>query len=290
MKITKRVFAVMLALTMIVLCFAGCSSNKEEKYADDKLIVAYTEDVSPFLEVGEDGKATGFMADLFAAIFDDVKGDLKSYTFEKVEKGYTLEEDGGFFNDENSSSKKEYSAGLMMGAVAKNQDTFNEDYSYTEPIITNRVVAVTSKDSIVKSYNDFSKANVVVVGDVATKAFDKHVQIKNAAKSVTSANSFKEAASSFGKETNTVVVIDEFTLYKDGKDAVKDYPVLEGELDTIEYVIACAKNSGWMWSLNEAIREAKSEDYGDGDTFTPLVEKYFGYNASSFTYETDGDK
>ena len=55
---------------------------------------------------------------------------------------------------------------------------------------------------------------------------------------------------------------------------------MENELDTIEYVIACAKYSGWKDSINEAIKELKDEEYGDGDTFTPLVEKYFGYNAS----------
>lgn len=293
MKFAKRIFATLLAVTVIATCFAGCSSKINDKYADDKLIIAYTDSVAPFLEVNENGDATGFMADLFAAIFDDVKGDLKSYTFEKVEEGYTLEEDGGFFNEEGSSNKKEYSAGLMMGAVAKNEGTFNEDYSYTEPIITNRVVAVVpnNKENVIKSYKDFAGASVYVVGDVAEKAFDNHAQIKNSAKSVTKVDSFETATKDFGKENNSVVIIDEFTFYKNGIDAVKDYyAVLDGELETIEYVIACAKNSGWMWSLNEAIREAKSADYGDGDTFTPLVEKYFGYNASSFTYETDGDK
>ena len=34
----------------------------------------------------------------------------------------------------------------------------------------------------------------------------------------------------------------------------------------------------------------KSESYGKGDEFTPLVEKYFGYNASSFDHQTDGDE
>lgn len=293
MKISKRIFAIILAVAVIATCFAGCSSNKTDKYTDTHLIVAYTESVEPFLSVDENGKGTGFVADLFEAIFDDVKGDLKTYSFEKVEEGYTLEESGGFFNSENSSNKKEYSAGLMMGAVVKDEGTFNEDYSYTEPIITNRVVAVVpnNKENVIKTYNDFANAKVYVVGDVASKAFDKHAQIKNSAKSVTKVDTFELATKDFGKENNSVVIIDEFTLYKDGIDAVKDYyVVLDGELETIEYVIACAKNSGWMWSLNEAIREMKSEDYGDGDTFTPLVEKYFGYDASSFTYTTDGDK
>ena len=65
--------------------------------------------------------------------------------------------------------------------------------------------------------------------------------------------------------------------------------VLDGEIDTIEYVIACAKYSGWYTTINEAVREIKSEDYGDGDEFTPIVKKYFKYNASKFDYKTEGD-
>ena len=42
-------------------------------------------------------------------------------------------------------------------------------------------------------------------------------------------------------------------------------------------------------TINEAIREIKSEDYGDGDEFTPIVKKYFKYNASKFDYKTEGD-
>jgi hypothetical protein len=67
-------------------------------------------------------------------------------------------------------------------------------------------------------------------------------------------------------------------------DKVDSYTVLDGELDTIEYVIACAKYSSWKDSINEAVRQLKDEKYGDGDEFTPLVEQYFGYNASSFNY------
>lgn len=283
MKITKRILAVIMAVLMVGACFAGCSSTTKEEYSSDIVIVGYTDEVAPFITM-EGDKATGFAPDLFAAIFDSVKGDLKGYKFEKVEKGYELESDGGFVD----STGKEYSAGLLIGAVQKNDGTFNKDYSYTQPIITNRVVAVAPKDGAVKDYASFAGAKVAVVGDVASAAFDKNATIKNAAKSVTSVADVNDAKAQLGKSFD-VLVVDEFSLYKDGANSAEGYTVLEGQLDTIEYVIACAKNSGWMWSLNEAIKEMKSEKYGNGDEFTPLVEKYFGYNASSFVYETEGD-
>lgn len=284
MKTAKKVFSIFISVMLIVLCFTGCSSQDDEKYSDTVAILGYTEIAEPFINEVNDGTAQGFCADLWAEIFDSVKGDLKSYRFEQVNEGYTLEEDGGFVD----STGKEYDACLLLGAVSKNTGTFNEDYSYSEPIITNRVIAITSKDSKIKTYADFAGAKVEVIGQTAQIAFEKNSNISGACSSVVISN---DASASLGKLENgeiDAVITDEFTFMPLGVS--EKYTILNGELDKIEYVIACAKNSGWKDSINEAIREAKSEKYGDGDTFTPIVEKYFGYNASSFNYTNDTDK
>lgn len=285
MRLAKRLISVVMAVAIIGACFAGCSSKTTEKYSKETAILGYFEEAEPFLYNVKDGKAEGFEADLWAAIFDSVKGDLKSYRFEQVEAGYTLEESGGFFD----GTDREFSACLLFGAISKNTGTFNEDYSYTVPIITNRVITVVPKDSAIKTYADFAGAKVATVSSVSATAFEENAVIKNACASVVAVNTVDEALAGLGTIYDAVVV-DEFTYCP--TDAMKNdaYTIIDGELDTYEYVIACAKNSGWMWSINEAIREMKSEAYGDGDDFTPLVEKYFGYNASSFEYTTDGDK
>ena len=284
MKLLKRLSAIVISAVLICAMFAGCSSNKGVVYSDTVLIIGYTEEVAPFIEsVDENGNAKGFIPELWEAIFDDVKGDLKTYRFEKVEEGYELENEGGF----TDADGKVYSAGLLMGAVSKNNGTFNEDYSFTEPIISDRVIAVTAQNSEVKTYADFASKNAVVVGETAKTAFEKQSAISSSCASVTEAASVEDALALIDSGTADVLVTDEF-LFNPLENAA-NYTVLEGELDTIEYVIACAKYSGWKDSINEAIRELKSEDYEDGDAFTPLVEKYFGYNASSFDYQGEGN-
>ncbi|MBR4241334.1 MAG: transporter substrate-binding domain-containing protein [Eubacterium sp.] len=274
----KRFIAILLSVVLICAAFSGCSSNKNEKYSAEKLIIGYNEARSPFLDIDKNSKASGFEAELFKAVFDNVKGDFKSYTFEKVEEGYALEDDGGFFDSKNN----EYSAALLMGGVSKNSATFNEDYSFTEPIITNRIIAVAPKNSERKTFSDFKNAKVVVLSENAKKAFEENSAISSQCKSVKEATDIEEALSQLDSGKAEILVCDELSFNPSAK--AKDYFVFENELDTIEYVIACAKYSGWKDSLNEAIKELKDESYGGGDEFTPLVEKYFGYNASSFEY------
>lgn len=283
MKFVKKLVAVLCAVAVIAMCFSGCSNQNAEKYGSNTAIIGYTSEASPFITNVKNGKASGFEADLWEAIFDSVKGDLKNYRFEKVNDGYTLEEDGGFYD----SSEREYSACLLFGKVAKDSGTFNKDYSYTEPIISNRVITIVPKGSNIKTYNDIDGAKVGVVGTVAKSALEKNTAIYNRCASV-EIITLDESTKTLGTKYDAVV-IDELTYCPTDSAKANTYDIIDGELDTIEYVIACAKNSGWKDSINEAIREMKSEKYGDGDEFTPLVEKYFGYNASSFNYQTDGD-
>ena len=280
----KRIFALVLCALLVFATFAGCSKKDKEKYSDEKLIIGYTEAADKILKISEGGKASGFEADLMKAIFDGIKGDFKSYTFEKVDEGYELEKDGGFFD----SKDKEYSAGLLMGVVTTNRGTFNEDYSFTDPIISDRVIAVAAKDSDRKGFAEFKNARVLTVGEVSAEALKKNSQIASVCKSVTPVQKIADALKQIDSGKADIVVTDEFTFMPTKK--ADSYKVFDGELDRIDYVIACAKYSGWKDTINEAIYELKSKDYGEGDEFTPIVKKAFGYNASSFDWKPSETK
>lgn len=280
MKKFKRVLALILSVMFVVLCFAGCSSAGEaEKITDETMLVAYTAETKPFLYKNENGKLDGFDVALFEAIFESVKGDYKDFEFVQVEDGYKIGEETAYTDDDGN----EYVANVMIGAVQTNQGSFNVDYSFTNSIISNNVVTLVNKDSKIADYADLSGVKAGVVGDTASAALDKNATVKNGFSQVKSYTDVSQALNDLASGAVDAVVIDDFTLNTaENKD---NFVALNGELDTINYVFACKKYDGIKETMNEAIYELKSVNYGDADEFTPIVEKYFGYNASQFDYQ-----
>lgn len=279
MKSIKKVLAVIISAIFVMLCFAGCSSSgAADEITEDTLIVAYTAENKPFIYTDENGVLTGFDVKLVEKIFDDVKNDYKNYKFVQVDEGYRLGEDAAYTDADGNS----YIAYVMVGGVKTNDGSFNKDHTFTKSIIDNRVIAVTANGSKIATYADLGGVNAGVVSDTATAALDKNATIKNGMKSVNAYDDTAKALADLKAGKIDVLVIDEFNFnVAEGKD---DFNVLDGELDTISYVYAFKK---WDWydeAFNEAIYELKSPDYNDADEFTPIVEEFFGYNASNFDF------
>lgn len=280
MKKFKRILALTLSVMFVVLCFAGCSSKGEaEEITDETMLVAYTAESEPFFYKDQDGKFKGFEVALFEKIFESIKGDYKNFEFVQVEEGYKIGEDVAYTDKDGN----EYIAYMMIGAVQTNQGSFNVDHSFTDSLISNNIITVVNKNSKIASYADLAGVKAGVVGDVASAALDKNSAIKNGLKEVKSYDDAAQALNDLASGALDAVVIDDFTLNAtENKD---NFVTINGELDTINYVFAFKKYDGLKESVNEAVYELKSEKYGDADDFTPLVEEYFGYNASEFNYQ-----
>lgn len=281
MKNMKKVLALVLSIMFVVLCFTGCSSSAEaEEITDKTLLIAYTNEVEPFIYTdAKTGKLTGFDVEVIKSIFKGIKNDYKNYEFVQVEEGYRLGEDPAYTDKDGNS----YVAYIQVGGLQKDQGTFNEDYTMSKSIIDNRVITVTAKGSSIGTYADLDGRNVGVVSNTAVTALDKHNAIKSSFKSLSQYTDAKKALADLDSGKLDAVVIDEFSFrVLDNKD---NYVELKGELDTVNYVYVFKK---WDWyeeAINQAIMELQSPEYNDADEFTPIVEKYFGYDASNFTYE-----
>lgn len=278
MKVFKKIFAIALCGILIASAFAGCSKSGEaDKITDKTMLIAYTDEVEPFLYKGKNGKLAGFDIDLFKKIYDNVKNDTKNYEFVKVDKDYKVGDDVAYTNKDGD----EFIAYTMIGAVQKNVGSVNEDFSFTNDIITNRIITVTKSGNNISDYNDLSGKKLAVVTDIAKAALDKNSTIKNNNKN-TLYPTIEDALSALDNGSVDAVITDEFNFSP--LENAEKYQVLNGELDKISYAFMFKKGDWVVENWNEAIYELKSPDYNDKDEFTPMVEKYFGYNASSFDY------
>ena len=278
MKVFKKIFAIALCGILIASAFAGCSKSGEaDKITDKTMLIAYTDEVEPFLYKDKNGKLAGFDIDLFKKIYDNVKNDTKNYEFVKVDKDYKVGDDVAYTNKDGD----EFIAYTMIGAVQKNVGSVNEDFSFTNDIITNRIITVTKSGNNISDYNDLSGKKLAVVTDIAKAALDKNSTIKNNNKN-TLYPTIEDALSALDNGSVDAVITDEFNFSP--LENAEKYQVLNGELDKISYAFMFKKGDWVVVNWNEAIYELKSPDYNDKDEFTPMVEKYFGYNASSFDY------
>lgn len=278
MKVFKKIFAIALCGILIASAFAGCSKSGEaDKITDKTMLIAYTDEVEPFLYKDKNGKLAGFDIDLFKKIYDNVKNDTKNYKFVKVDKDYKVGDDIAYTNKDGD----EFIAYTMIGAVQKNVGSVNEDFSFTNDIITNRIITVTKSGNNISDYNDLSGKKLAIVTDIAKAALDKNSTIKNNNKN-TLYPTIEDALSALDNGSVDAVITDEFNFSP--LENAEKYQVLNGELDKISYAFMFKKGDWVVENWNEAIYELKSPDYNDKDEFTPMVEKYFGYNASSFDY------
>lgn len=278
MKVFKKIFAIALCGILIASAFAGCSKSGEaDKITDKTMLIAYTDEVEPFLFKGKNGKLAGFDIDLFKKIYDNVKNDTKNYEFVKVDKDYKVGDDVAYTNKDGD----EFIAYTMIGAVQKNVGSVNEDFSFTNDIITNRIITVTKSGNNISDYNDLSGKKLAVVTDIAKAALDKNSTIKNNNNN-TLYPTIEDALSALDNGSVDAVITDEFNFSP--LENAEKYQILNGELDKISYAFMFKKGDWVVENWNEAIYELKSPDYNDKDEFTPMVEKYFGYNASSFDY------
>ena len=280
MKSFKKIFSLILSVMFIVLCFAGCSAAGEaEEISDKTMLIAYTQENAPFIYTdSESGELTGFDVELFEKIFNNIKNENENYKFIQVEEGYKIGEDAAYVDDEGN----EYIAYVMIGGVQKNTGSFNQDYTVTQNVIDNRIITVTAADSKIATYADLQGATAGIVTEQAKTAFDKNAAIKNGLKGLNEYADAKTALDALNNGTVDAVIIDEFSFnVLENKD---NYKVLDSELDTISYVYALSKGDWYVDSINEAIHELQSPEYNDADEFTPIVEKYFHYDASNFEY------
>ena len=283
MKAFKKVLSVLLCVLFIGALFAGCKSSSDaDEITEKTMVIVYTEEAAPFLYTGEDGKLTGFDAEIVANTFDSFKGDYKNYQFVQVEEGFRLGEDTAYTDADGNT----YTSDLMIGGMKKNVGTANEDYKWSADIIQNDYIVIVPADSQIKNYNDIDKAIAAVSSQAALDALNANYTIAGRLDAANLVDGIDAALAALAAGDAEIVVADSISF--NAADRSDAYTVLDGTLGSDTYGFAFAKTSWIDESFNEAVKEMLSADYGDGDTLTPIVEKYFGSStACIFSYGND---
>lgn len=287
MKSIKKILSVILCAAAVAVLFCGCSQSGKNaaEITDKTMIIAYTEENSPFLYKNENGEMAGFEAELIENVFDSIKGEYTDYAFVQVDKNHKLNEDICYTDE----SGKGYTAKILCGGMHKNEGTVNEDYCWSTNLIANNIITVVPAAGSFENYNSLAGLKAGAVSGSAMDALNRNAAVKNSLSAVTEYKTAAELLTALDNGVIDAAVIEDFDFYT--SDAKDKYKALSGVLDTEEYGFCFARNADYSYSFNEAVREMQSADYGNGDTLAPLVEKHFGYkDACVFDYKTDGDK
>lgn len=286
MKYIKKFAAVLLAAMLVSAVFAGCSNQnaQTDEITEDTMLIAYTEENAPFIYTDGNGALTGFDVEVIQNIFESFKGEYKDYKFVKVDEGYVLNETPCY----TDSNGNEYSAIIMCGGTQKDTGTVNKDVHWSQNIIENNIIAVVPSGSSVKSFADISGLKAGVVSSAAAAALDENAAVKNSLASVTVYNSEDEAFKALESKAADVIITDDFSFYN--CKGYEKYTVLPSVLGTVKYAFEFAPSKDFSEGFNEAVKEMISPDYGDGDTLTPIVEKYFGYGGACVFTVDDVEK
>ncbi|MBE6642418.1 MAG: transporter substrate-binding domain-containing protein [Ruminococcaceae bacterium] len=251
----KKLLVLLMALIMVVACFAGCSEEKKE---DEKpaIIVGYTL-YEPMNYEDENGKLVGFDTELAEMVFDGM-GYKASFKLINWDNRYTELDSGAIdciWNGFTANSKD-------SDGVARSEKV---DFSYN--YMENRQVIVVRTDSEIKTAADLNQkigiAEAGSAGETYAQSFEG-VVYKSALKQTDTLLDVKSKTADFA------VVDAQLAKSYVGKGDYAELKIVEELSSDVEfYAIGFKKNSELTAKVNEQLEKLAA----DG-TIATLAEKY----------------
>lgn len=157
MKKSIRFLALVMAIAMVALCFAGCGTDNKEKV----YVVATDTTFAPFEFTDSNNKFVGIDVELLEAIAADqgFKYELKSLGFNAAVTAL------------ETSQADAVIAGMSITDVRK------EKYNFSEPYYDSGVVmAIAADNDTIKSYEDLRGKKVAVKSGTEGKTFAESIK------------------------------------------------------------------------------------------------------------------
>ncbi len=257
MKMAKKILAVVLASMFVLAVFAGCSANKEENTASEKLVLATSADFPPYESIGENGEYVGIDIEVAQAIADklgkelvvenmDFDSIISSVASGKADMGMA----GLTVTDERKESvdfSSSYATGIQAVIVPEGSDIKTVDDLYADGASYKVGVQLSTTGDIYFS------------GDIADGLTSCTIEEYTSA---------QEAISSLATGKIDAVIIDNEPA-KSYVAANDGLVILDTKYAEEDYAIAFAKGS----ALTEEVNKALEELIADG-TVKQIVDKY----------------
>lgn len=284
----KKIFSILLAVSLAALAFAGCSGNQEsgagssgnegstdsgtnisadlslQKVKDKGQLVLGLDDSFPPMGFRDtDNTIVGYDIDLAKEVTKRMGVEL---VITPIDWDYKERE----LNDGNIDC-------IWNGMSV--DDERKEKMNLSEPYMENRQVVVTLSASGINDLAGLSGKSVLLqAGSTAVGALDSRKDVKDSVKEATEVPDNVQAMMELGQGTGDAVVMDEVVAryYISKSDNPDQFKILEEVLSDEVYAVGFRKNDQ---SLRDEVQKILGEMKADG-TLKTITEKWFGSDIS----------
>ena len=244
MRIMKRVLAIALVALMI-LAMSACSKPAEKK----SLIVGFDAEFPPFGFIAADGSYDGFDLAMAKEVCDRLGWEFKAVPID--------------WNSKDTELKSGNINCIWNGFTCTGRE---DEYTWSDPYVDNKIVLVVKKDSGIASLADLAGKTVMAqAASSAVDAINDNEAFKNSLKSVVELADYNLGFADLKQDAVDAIAADLGVATKQVKDSGDAYIILDEPLSSEQYAVGFLKGNT---ELRDTVNEQLLKLAEDGTMLT----------------------
>lgn len=254
-KTMKRIFAAVISVVLVATLFASCTGGNDEKRV---LKLGLDASFPPMGFKDDSGKLVGFDLD----VAEEVVKLMDNY--DKVE----------FIPIEWTAKDSELNSGSVdMVWNGFTMQGLEDDYTWTEPYMSNEQMIVTKEGNEIKTIADLAGKTIVVQDDSSgMKVVEKNEEVMGLIKTLTKVADYETAILELESGSADAMVIDKIVIEYKIKQGKTGLSILEETLGTEDYGVGFKKGNT---ELRDQVQEALNT-LAENGKLAEISTKWFG--------------